>query len=135
MRLITSFSLFPGKPCSGIFSKRHWRMDPAIRIIPWRRNAQNYPGNKIPQPRTRFQKFQTYGPPIHLMNQRPTHRLIDILGLDEWPQSSFTLEAWMINHVNMPIGMLISARDKTLENPTFMLGYYDPGYCLPGTNK
>lgn len=99
-----------------------WTFHPNYTLY---RNAENYPGNKIVPPKSRFQRFKTLGDPIIFYEQNPTERLTDFLAPSKLPASTFTIELWLLNHVNLPIGAMISARGKQLVNaPSWLLGYY-----------
>ena len=89
------------------------------------RNASNYPGNKIDPPKSRFQQFKTLGEPIVFYEQYPTERLTDFFDVKELPQTEFSIELWLLNHVNLPVGSLIAARGKDIKDqPAWLLGYY-----------
>ena len=90
------------------------------------RNAKNYPGQRIDPPKSRFQRFKTLGEPLYFYEQRPTERITDILEPSQLPQGAFTIEMWLLNHVNLPIGTLMTVRGKTSqEPPAWLLGVYD----------
>lgn len=89
------------------------------------RNASNYPGQKIEAPKSRFQRFKTLGEPIVFYEQDPTHRLTDFLDPEKIPTRSFSVELWLLNHVNLPVGAMITARGKSVKDePAWLLGYY-----------
>ena len=89
------------------------------------RNAKNYPGNKIEPPKSRFQRFKTLGEPIVFYGQTPTERITDFLGPSAIPQRDFSVELWLLNHVNMPVGSLITVRGKSAnDQPAWLLGHY-----------
>jgi predicted phosphodiesterase len=89
------------------------------------RNAKNYPGPKLDTPQSQFQRFKTLGEPIIFYEQNPTERLADFLPAAQIPKKEFSVEFWLLNHVNLPIGSLITIRSKNAEEtPTWVLGYY-----------
>ncbi len=100
-----------------------WTFHPNYTLA---RNAENYPGNKIEPPKSRFQRFKTLGEPIVFYEQNPTDRLTDFVEGDKLPSGAFTTELWLLNHVNLPIGALITARGKSVKDePAWLLGCYD----------
>ncbi|MCE7996076.1 MAG: hypothetical protein HEP71_29120 [Roseivirga sp.] len=100
-----------------------WTFHPNYTLA---RNAQNYPGQKIEPPKSRFQRFKTLGEPILFYEQSPTDRLTDFVEADKLPKLAFSTELWLLNHVNLPVGTLITARGKSVEDePSWLLGYYD----------
>lgn len=89
------------------------------------RNAENYPGPKIMAPKTRFQQFKTQGAPIYFFEQEPTERLVDFMESDRLPSGNFTVELWLVNHVNLPVGAMMTARSKMIdEEPAWYIGTY-----------
>ncbi|MDX2306532.1 MAG: metallophosphoesterase [Microscillaceae bacterium] len=89
------------------------------------RNARNYPGNKTEAPKSRFQQFKTLGEPLLFYEKYPTERLTDFFEAVKLPQTEFSIELWILNHVNLPVGSLITARGKDAkEQPAWLLGYY-----------
>lgn len=89
------------------------------------RQAENYPGKKIEPPRSRFQRFKTIGEPIVFYEQQPTERIADFLEPADLPRRAFTVELWLLNHVNLPVGALIAVRGRSEPlPPAWLLGYY-----------
>nr|MBX2871328.1 LamG domain-containing protein [Saprospiraceae bacterium] len=90
------------------------------------RNAANYPGNRIDPPQGRFERFKRLGGPVIYQGQQPTQRLSDLLAANQLPSSGFTLEVYVLNHVNQPVGALLSAGGvQGSTAPNWYLGYYD----------
>ncbi|MDN5199853.1 metallophosphoesterase [Fulvivirgaceae bacterium BMA10] len=99
-----------------------WTFHPNYTLA---RDAQNYPGQKIEPPKSRFERFKTLGEPLIFYEQSPTERITDFVESSKIPQSKFTIELWLLNHVNLPVGALITDKGKsTLHNPAWLLGYY-----------
>ena len=89
------------------------------------RNAENYPGQRIEPPKSRFQRFKTLGEPLYFYEQKPTKRITDILAPAKIPEAAFSIEMWLLNHVNMPMGSLMALRDKqSTEDPSWLIGVY-----------
>ncbi len=87
------------------------------------RNAANYPGNRIDPPTGRFERFKRLGGPVIYQEQTPTQRISDLLDDNKLPRSPFTLEMYVLNHVNQPVGTVISAGG--VNGPDWYMGYYD----------
>lgn len=88
-------------------------------------NAKNYPGQRLPQPASAFQKIASSSTPIVFFAEEPTARVISFLEHTKLPQGDFTLEMWLLVHVNQPVGVLLTYKDKFLrEEPDWLMGYY-----------
>lgn len=89
------------------------------------RHAANYPGGKIDPPKSRFQHFKTMGNPLFFYDQAPTERITDFMDRDSLPAKNFSAEMWLLNHVNMPVGALITGRNKSVDDqPAWLLGAF-----------
>ncbi|NRB53615.1 MAG: metallophosphoesterase [Saprospiraceae bacterium] len=97
-----------------------WTFHPNYTLA---RKAANYPGNKLDPPKGRFERFKRLGGPVLYQGQTPTQRISDLLQDTELPKSAFTLEMYVLNHVNQPVGTLVSAGGD--KGPSWYLGYYD----------
>ena len=42
-----------------------------------------------------------------------------------WPQADFSVELWLVNHVNQPVGALIAGCAADRAEPTWRLSYAD----------
>ena len=90
------------------------------------RNAKNYPGQKVEPPKSRFQRFKTLGEPIIFYEEAPAERITGFIEPSVIPQKEFSVELWLLNHVNLPVGSLIIVRGKsTGDQPAWLLGCYD----------
>lgn len=99
-----------------------WTFHPNYTLA---RHAQNYPGHKIEPPKSRFQRFKTLGEPILFYEQQPSERITDFLEPARIPKKAFTIEFWLLNHVNLPVGALMTARSKANpDQPVWLLGHY-----------
>ena len=99
-----------------------WTFHPSYTLA---RHAANYPGKKIEAPKSRFQRFKTQGEPILFYEQTPTERITNFLPSDEIPTGPFSIELWLLNHVNLPVGTLITVRGKSEpEDAAWLLGNY-----------
>lgn len=100
-----------------------WTFHPNYTLA---RHAANYPGQKIDAPKSRFQRFKTLGESIHFYEQAPTERITNFLPTEEIPTGPFSVELWLLNHVNLPVGTLMSLRGRSEpEEAAWLLGYYD----------
>lgn len=88
--------------------------------------AANVPGPVIENPQTPASPLRVASLPFHFFGEAPTERIEDALPMDKLPREAFSLELWLVDHVNQPAGALITARDKSpLEPSGWLLGYYD----------
>ena len=99
-----------------------WTFHPNYTLA---RNAANYPGNKIDPPKSRFERFKTLGEPLQFYGQLPTERICDVLAPSTLPNEAFSIDLWLLNHVNQPVGTLITAKGKAADDePVWLLGYF-----------
>ena len=83
------------------------------------------PGKKLIPQKASLKYFKTLGEPIFFFNEGPSERITNFMDSDRLPDQSFTVEMWILNHVNSPVGAMMCLRDK-MNNDVFpwMLGYY-----------
>ncbi|MDW7693180.1 metallophosphoesterase [Flammeovirgaceae bacterium SG7u.111] len=99
-----------------------WTFHPNYTLY---RNAENYPGNKIEPLQSKFELFKTIGGPIQFYGEAPTQRLTNFLEYDKIPSEQFTIEFWLLNHVNMPVGTMMALRNpKGKKDTPWLVGYY-----------
>ena len=115
--LLTSFPLLLDAQSQQIAD---WTFHPNYTLP---RNAANYPGNKVDPPQGRFDRFKRLGGPVVFQGQNPTQRISDLLERTKLPTSAFTLELFLLNHVNQPVGVLLTT--GSIAGPKWYLGYYD----------
>lgn len=97
-----------------------WTFHPGYTL---KGNASNYPGNRIAPPVSRFQRFKTLGAPLIFNGESPSQRLTDLLEPENIPSKSFTVEMWLLNHVNMPVGVMLTAKGKQVnDKPAWVVG-------------
>ena len=88
-------------------------------------NAANHPGPRNPLPTAQLAPVTTLAPPLLLHGQKPTERIPHLLHARDWPKGNFSVEMWLVNHVNQPIGIALSMRDDDRNSPfDWMLSYY-----------
>jgi acid phosphatase type 7 len=88
--------------------------------------AQNYPGNRITAPLSRVSDLRLETVPLIFHGEEPTERIEDFLDRSKLPQDDFTVELWLVNHVNKPVGALVASRNgNTSEEPDWLLGMYE----------
>lgn len=87
--------------------------------------AHNTPGNPPKAPASVFAPVDSRSIPLVLKGEEPTQRLTGILPQDRLPAGPFTVECWLVNHVNQPVGMLAAAKPRyTGGEPQWLLGVY-----------
>ena len=88
--------------------------------------AENYPGPRIKAPATPIQPVNHASFPLLFYGEEPTERILNFLESKKLPSGPFTIEMWMVNHVNQPIGALVTVKSKNgAQEPSWLLGYYD----------
>lgn len=53
--------------------------------------------------------------PMLFKGQVPTDRILNLIEADRLPQDKFTIEMWLNNHVDQPVGAVMAVRDR--DNP------------------
>lgn len=74
-------------------------------------------------------------PPLLLHGELPTERRTNLIALQKIPTRTFSVELWLLNHVNQPIGAMAVLRNR--KNPleyAWQLSYYD-NRIIFGTEK
>ncbi|MFG0244676.1 MAG: metallophosphoesterase [Phycisphaerales bacterium JB052] len=69
--------------------------------------------------------LETATPPLMLFGEHPTERRTHLLPDADLKTGSFTVELWLLDHVNRPVGTLIALREKESALPVWTLGYHD----------
>lgn len=87
--------------------------------------ADNYPGPRLPYPATIHRDLEIESRPLVYRGEQPTERVSRLLADGELPRGPFTVELWLVNHVNQPVGALVTARLETDErSPAWAVGYH-----------
>lgn len=85
-------------------------------------NAANVVGPRIESPTSNYGTLSIESNPIVLKNKKPNQRIVNFIDTSKLPEGPFSIELWLVNHVNQPIGASISAR--TNHKVDWLLGYY-----------
>lgn len=87
--------------------------------------AKNYPGNRINYPASRMDVVSLETTPLLFMGEDPTERIVDFSATDQLPTEAFSVEFWLLNHVNQPVGALVTLRSKSKAvEPNWLLGMH-----------
>ena len=87
--------------------------------------AANWPGPRVELPKTNLGIGSPLPNPFTIKSKIPTDRIISMADVNLLPDQSFSVELWMINHVNQPIGAAVALRNgNSLLDPNWLLGYY-----------
>lgn len=87
--------------------------------------AANYPGPRIDAPVSRFNVIQSESVPLIFHGEEPTERVVDFIEPTQLPSNQFSVEMWLVNHVNQPVGVLVAEKSKaTSEEPSWLVGIY-----------
>lgn len=79
--------------------------------------AANHPGPREPEPRTPFDWIDIDTPPLRLFGEVPTDRRARLIDANRIPTHTFSLELWLVDHVNQPVSALVTARGRRPEDP------------------
>ena len=88
--------------------------------------AANYPGPWVAKPTTPVIPIRISSPAMVFFGEQPTERVEEALDVDLLPDDELSIEMWLVDHVNQPVGALITARSKeAFAAPGWIFGYYD----------
>ena len=100
-----------------------WHFAPQYRLPG---NAANVPGPYHAAPETPLQKVSTRAYPFIFHGEEPSERVINFILADSLPREAFSVEMWLLDHVNQPVGVLATLKGRDLNaEPDWLLGYYD----------
>lgn len=89
-------------------------------------SAKNYPG---PRPEIIKPYIPTFGSgkdKVFLFGQNPTEQFNKLLSAKLLENRSFSMELWLNDHVNKPVGVMASVMDESQKtSPIWALGYFD----------
>ncbi len=89
-------------------------------------NASNVPGPFVKPPTTVFKTVDTDAYPFIFHGEEPSERIRNFITADSLPNAAFSLEMWLLDHVNQPVGVLVTLKDRLdKQEPNWLLGYYD----------
>lgn len=87
--------------------------------------AANYPGQRIDAPASNLDVVGTESTPLVFHGEDPTERVINFLDKAKLPKGAFSVEMWLVNHVNQPVGVLATLKSKSAhEEPSWLVGVY-----------
>jgi len=87
--------------------------------------AKNYPGNRLPFPESKNEMLRMETVPLIFKGEEPTERLENLIDINSVPKQNFTVEFWLLNHVNQPVGALGALKSKySTEEPAWLVGVH-----------
>lgn len=87
--------------------------------------AAQYPGPRLEAPATPVVAVRAESIPILFHGEEPTERVIDFIDPAKLPTNAFTLEWWLVNHVNQPVGAAVIAKSRgNRTEPLWLVGVY-----------
>lgn len=92
--------------------------------------AANYAGPRVPPPADRIEDLTVASRPLVFRGEQPSSRLMRLVDGGQLPDRAFSVELWIVNHVNQPVGALVSARGEQGENPAVWAVGYHSGELL-----
>lgn len=88
--------------------------------------ARNLPGNKLSLPAIAQPIVASESLPLLFFGKEPTERKRGLIETKQLPTEAFTIELWISNHVNKPVGALVTLKPKFLANePEWLVGYFN----------
>ncbi|MEM9675166.1 MAG: metallophosphoesterase [Bacteroidota bacterium] len=89
-------------------------------------NASNIPGPFTKPPRTKFKTVDTDAYPLIFHGEEPSERIRNFISADSLLNTAFSIEMWLLDHVNQPVGVLATLKDRLeKQEPNWLLGYYE----------
>ncbi len=89
-------------------------------------NAANQIEPIMKAPVTPYETFDMETDPLLFQGHYPTERVSRLLAARDLPVEKFTVEMWILDHVNQPIGSVVTAKSMYKgQSPAWVLGYYD----------
>ena len=89
------------------------------------RRAAQHPGPRIAAPRSGSGVLRTESVPFLFHGEEPSERITDFLPASRLPSNHFSIEMWMLNHVNQPVGALAADKSKFGRGePAWLLGMH-----------
>ena len=71
-----------------------------------------------------FQRFDRESEALVFLGEKPTERISNLVPPPSLPTEEISVELWIKDHVNRPIGTLVTAKDiHQLADPAWVLGY------------
>jgi len=87
--------------------------------------AANHPGPKTESPLSHKNIIDAESTPLIFHGEEPTERVVNFTDVSKLPQQNFTVELWLVNHVNQPIGVLATKKPKQgTAEPEWLIGVY-----------
>lgn len=87
--------------------------------------AANYPGPKTEMPVTHTAIVDAQHTPLIFFGEDPTQRIYNFSDASKLPHGSFSIEMWMVNHVNRPVGVLTTLKGKQGNTePDWLVGIF-----------
>ena len=100
-----------------------WVFVPEYRL-PGRAGASGGPRLDHPVGEPPVVEMETAAVRYH--GELPTQRIRHLLHPDSIPQNAFSIEAWMLHHVNQPVGILVAAKGQLPGDPVpWCLGFHN----------
>ncbi|MFN5168911.1 MAG: metallophosphoesterase [Cyclobacteriaceae bacterium] len=88
--------------------------------------AYNYPGNRLPYPVSRSSAISPASLPLTFMGEDPTERIENLVEPEKLPGQHFSVEFWILNHVNQPVGALATVKSRlTNREPEWVVGMHN----------
>jgi hypothetical protein len=85
--------------------------------------------NQIPprpqQPATPMVPVRSVDAPVLLYGEPPTDRRLDLLDGRHLGPAGFSLELWILDHVNQPVGTMLIGRPADRSEPAWTLSYHE----------
>ena len=89
------------------------------------RNAKNQIGPRIPIPNTPISPVTSKTDPFLFFGQDPTERIVDFTPAKAISTNQFSVEMWMLYHVNQEVGCFTTYRNKyESTDPVWLIGLY-----------
>lgn len=99
-----------------------WNLIPDYRL-PGSAARAIVPRDNQPTPQPGVLALET--PPLLLFGEQPTERRTHLLPNADLKPHAFTIEFWVLDHVNQSVGSMLAVRNTQTGEPVWSLGYHN----------
>ncbi|QEG22917.1 metallophosphoesterase [Mariniblastus fucicola] len=88
--------------------------------------AENHPGPRIDNPKGNAPLVEIDSASLRFNSELPTERLRHLLPSESIPREAFSVEMWILHHVNQPVGAVVAAKGKVPgDTVPWSLGFHN----------
>lgn len=102
----------------------------------WGKNNNSTIDTNLKQLQSDLSIFEAI-PTLPLIDSKiPTERIINFFDFNSFPKSEFTIEMWILNHVNHNVGVSFGIYEKGTQDPTILqMSYFSKNLLIAAKNE